>query len=145
MASDSTKIGAFAGAGYSAVDVNDDGSATASREPGTAFGASISQPIGRPDIEIGIIRQSDTLQIPLMVRIGTDKLFTAGAGVFGESGLNGNNNRNFIFGWNVTAGLNFDLAERTRAFAEGRYLQDFDNNTEDGGLLALAGLRFALQ
>jgi hypothetical protein len=145
MADDHTYLGAFAGAGYSAVDVQADGTADVSRDPGTAFGASISAPaFGAANVEIGAIRQQDTLHIPLMLRFGSDKLFTAGAGLFGETGVGARDDRDFIFGWNITAGLNFELADRVDAFAEGRYLQDFDGVTDDGGLLALAGMRFAL-
>ncbi|HEX4924180.1 MAG TPA: hypothetical protein VFV50_08840 [Bdellovibrionales bacterium] len=145
-ADDATHISAFAGAGYSAVDAQADGTADVTREPGTAYGASIATPaFGSTDVEIGAVRQQDTLHIPLMLRLGTEKLFTAGAGVFGETGIGARDDRDFVFGWNLTAGLNFDLADRVNAFAEGRYLQDFDGATDDGGLLALAGLRFALQ
>jgi opacity protein-like surface antigen len=142
---DQTMLGAFGGAGYSAVDVSASGEATASREPGTAFGASISTPaFSSTDVEIGIIRQQDYLQIPLLLRLGTDRLFTAAAGVFAETGATSGTDRDFVFGWNLVAGLNFDLGDRLDAFAEGRYLQDFDSVTDDGGLMALAGLRFAL-
>ncbi|MEQ1878795.1 MAG: hypothetical protein ABL958_19295 [Bdellovibrionia bacterium] len=145
QAANDTMFGAFGGAGYSAVDVNSSGEATATREPGGAFGVSVSTPaFSAADIEIGIVRQQDYLQIPLLLRVGTDRLLTAALGIFGETGASNRTDRDFVFGPMLVLGLNFNISEKLNAFAEGRYLQDFDDDVEDGGLMALAGLRFSI-
>jgi hypothetical protein len=140
-----TQFAAFGGVGYSSVDVNNNGTGRADRDPGAAFGASLETPIGSTTgIEIGVIRQPDILQIPLLFRYGASQMITLAAGVDATTAT-GNGKRDFAFGYDLCAGLNFPFGDQVRGFVEGRYLQDFAKTSDESGLLAIAGLRVSIQ
>src|SRR5688572_24392106 len=79
-AEDNTTLGAFGGVGYTTTDASAD-------DTDSAFGATLSTPMTHAiDVEIGAIKQENILQIPLVARIGLDKILTVSAGLFGETG-----------------------------------------------------------